>query len=158
MRALPILILVGCGAGGGGGGADAPIDCSSVTADVDGSPVDTFVVGLEKMGTAGAVDFKLMSASPAPPSRGDNTWILQINSMTSGVVGSPLTGASISVTPYMLAHGHGTPKTVAITAMSTPGQYQLAPVNTWMPGVWMTTIQVAAPANDKAVYRFCIPN
>src|SRR5438445_9196586 len=113
MRALPIVVLAACGSPATT--PDAPIDCSTVTSDVYVSPVDTLVVGLEKMGNGGAIDFKLMSADPAPPARGDNTWILQINSMSAGVVGAPLTGAAMSVVPFMLAHGHGTPKTVAIT-------------------------------------------
>jgi hypothetical protein len=132
---------------------DGMVDCSKVT------NVDTFVVGLEHMGSQGLLDFKLMSADPAPPARDDNTWVVQINSMASGVVGNPLTGATLVVTPYMPAHGHPAGKEVLITAMPTAGQYQLAPVNLWMPGVWETTIQASqASTTDSTVYRFCIPN
>ena len=42
----------------------------------------------------GLLDFQLMSADPAPPARGNNTWVVQIISMSSGVVGDPLDGAS----------------------------------------------------------------
>jgi hypothetical protein len=129
------------------------VDCSKVT------NVDTFVVGLEHMGNAGLLDFKLMSADPAPPARDDNTWVVQINSMASGVVGNPLSGATLVVTPYMPAHGHPAGKEVLITPMPAAGQYQLAPVNLWMPGVWETTIQATqASTMDSTVYRFCIPN
>jgi hypothetical protein len=129
------------------------VDCTKVT------NVDTFVVGLEHHGEVGLLDFQLMSADPAPPARDDNTWVVQINAMASGVVGAPITGASLVVTPYMPAHGHPAGKEVLITPMATAGQYQLAPVNLWMPGVWETTIEATQGTTmDSTVYRFCIPN
>ena len=128
------------------------VDCTKVTG------TDTFVVGLEKMGVGGQLDFKLMSADPAPPARGNNTWIVQVNAMSGGTVGQPLTGASMIVSPYMPAHGHGPGVDPEITAMSTPGQYKIDPVNLWMPGVWETTITASGTGgSDNAMYRFCIP-
>ena len=104
MRAAFLLVaLGGCGVIGGsnsmsGDDTTTPVDCSTVMG------VDTFTVGLEKLGASGNYDFKLMSAMPSPPARGDNTWVLQVNAMTSGAVGAPVTGASLTVTPYMPAH------------------------------------------------------
>jgi hypothetical protein len=149
-----VSLVAACGTNGDdGSGSDAPIDCTMVT------NADTFVVGLEKAGTNGALDFKMMSATPAPPARGDNTWIFQINEMTSGVVGNPVSGATLQVTPFMPAHQHGSPIQVQITPLPDAGQYQLNPVNLWMPGVWETTIRATttAQASDTVVYRFCIP-
>jgi hypothetical protein len=136
---------------GDDGGDDAAIDCSTVTG------VDSFVVGLEKAGAGGTVDFKLMSIDPAPPIRGNNTWVVQVSTMASGVVGNPIDGATVSATPFMPAHQHGSPITPVITATGNPGEYSIAPVNMWMPGVWETTIAVSAPSTDRAVYKFCIP-
>lgn len=122
---------------------------------------DTFVVGLDKKGQNGMFDFVLESATPAPPARNNNTWVIQVNAMSGGVVGNPVSGlaADMAATPYMPDHGHGTPITVKITETSTPGQYQLDPVNMWMPGLWQTTIQAAQGGmTDKAVFSFCIPN
>jgi hypothetical protein len=134
------------------GDDDTPVDCSTVTAD-------TFVVGLEHPGTMGMLDFKLMSATPAPPARGDNTWVVEIDSMASGVVGAPMDGASITVTPYMPAHGHGTGVVANVTATGTTGQYSLAPVNMFMTGVWVTTIAASVgTVKDSAVYTFCMPD
>jgi hypothetical protein len=145
-----VLALAACGTDDTMG--DDTVDCSMVTG------VDTFTVGLEKMGTAGLVDFKLMSVDPAPPARGDNTWIVQINTMSSGVVGAPMEGATIKVTPFMPAHQHGTGVTTEITALADPGQYKLSPVNMWMQGVWEVTIRATAgTTSDSAVYKFCIP-
>jgi hypothetical protein len=130
------------------------VDCSMVQG------VDTFVVPLKKAGANGNVEFQMLSIDPAPqPARGDNTWVVQINEMASGVVGSPMDGATFEVTPFMPAHQHGTPVEVQITPAGQPGQYTLSPVNLWMPGVWETTISVTSGSTtDHAVYRFCIPN
>ena len=119
---------------------------------------DTFVVGLDKPGAGGTLDFQLMSADPAPPARDDNAWIVQVNSMSSGIVGAPIDGATLAVTPFMPAHQHGSPIRAQVTPVAgQPGQYAIAPVNLWMPGVWETTIQATTgDTTDKAVYRFCI--
>ena len=144
-----VLGLAACGTSEGGG--DDEVDCAAVTG------VDTFVVGLEKAGNAGVYDFKLMSATPAPPARGNNDWVLQVNAMNSGVVGAPVDGATIKVTPFMPAHQHGTGVPVTITPMTEPGQYQLAPVNLWMAGVWETTIRATVGAStDSVIYKFCV--
>lgn len=144
--------LAACGSSSGGADAYEMIDCSTITG------VDTFTVGLEHQGKAGLVDFKMMSAMPAPPARNDNTWIIELDAMASGVVGNPIDGAAMTATPFMPAHQHGTPKQVIITPTGTTGQYQLSPVNMWMPGVWETTIQVTTPQSDSAVFKFCIPS
>jgi len=145
---LAAVVLAGCS---GDDGTSDTVDCTKVSAD-------TFVVGLEKMGTSGAMDFKLMSATPAPPARGDNTWVVQINSMASGVVGAPVDGAMLQVTPFMPAHQHGSPIQVQISPGTTAGEYNLTPVNLWMPGVWETTIRAtSSTTTDSAVYKFCIP-
>lgn len=132
---------------------DDDVDCSTVTG------ADTFTVGLEKQGVAGLADFKLMSIDPAPAIRGDNTWVLQINSMASGVVGNPLVGATISTSPFMPAHQHGSPKTAVATPVGdgSSGQYTITPINLWMPGVWQTTFTVTSGSDtDRATYSFCI--
>ena len=148
----PVLVLaLGLAACSGDDGEDPEVDCATVT------NVDTFVVGLEKPGKDGVYDFKLMSVSPAPPARGNNTWIVQVNAMNAGVVGAPVDGATIKVTPFMPAHQHGTGVPVEIMPMTDPGQYQLSPVNLWMQGVWETTIRATSGAStDSAVYKFCV--
>lgn len=152
---LALAPLAACSGGGGETTADAPVDCTMETR------ADNFVVGLEKPGQAGALDFKLMSDDPAPPSRGDNTWTIQVSSMSAGVVGNPVAGlaSDMAATPFMPDHGHGTPVPVAISEdTANPGQYQLKPVNMWMPGYWETTIQVAGNTTDTVVFKVCIPN
>ena len=146
--------LAACG-GSNTSGADAEemVDCSTITG------TDTFAVPLKHMGVGGKLYFQMEDAEPAPPARDDNTWVVEIDSVASGVVGSPVDGASLTVTPFMPAHQHGTPVPVQIMPAGMPGRYTLSPVNLWMPGVWETTIAVTSGGtSDSAVYEFCIPN
>jgi hypothetical protein len=151
MKSFVVLGSLWLGACAGHDGDDEPVDCTKVTG------TDEFVVGLQKTGTGGLLDFKLMSADPAPPARNDNTWIVQVSLMESGVVGAPIDGATLAVNPFMPEHQHGSPIRVTVTAAGSPGQYTLSPVNLWMPGVWETTIRATSgTTTDSAIYRFCI--
>lgn len=118
---------------------------------------DTFAPDLEKVSDDGAIDFKLVSAEPSPPSRGDNTWVVQLNLMADGTAMEGIEG-EISATPFMPDHQHGSPIHVEVAPVDgTPGQYTLEPVNLWMPGVWQTTIAVSQTGGvSKAVYTFCL--
>jgi hypothetical protein len=140
------------------GGGDAPPDADEALACMTSGRGDTFTVGLEHPGVGGLLDFKLMSAAPAPPARYLNAWVLQINALSGGVVGAPATDASLIVTPYMPDHGHGNGAyTVQVQAMPDAGQYKLSQINMWMPGYWEITIDVqAAGVHDTVVYKFCI--
>jgi hypothetical protein len=151
---LPILMLsLAACSGGEMHGDDEPVNCATETRD------DVFVVGLAKMGTGGALEFKLMSANPAPPARDDNTWQLQLSSVTGGTVGAPVPGATLTVTPFMPDHQHGSGKAVVVEPMTEAGHYNLTPINLWMPGLWETTISASsASGSDSAVFRFCIPS
>lgn len=151
---LPILMLsLAACSGGEMPGDDEPVNCATETRD------DEFVVGLAKTGTTGALEFKLMSANPAPPARDDNTWVLQLSSVTGGTIGGPVAGASLQVTPFMPDHQHGSGKTVIVAPMAQAGHYELSPINLWMPGLWETTISASsASGSDTVVFRFCIPS
>jgi len=149
MRSALFCVLAACGTTPPAD--DTVVDCSTVT------NADTFVVGLEKKGAQGSLDFKLMSATPAPPLRGDNSWVLELDALSGSAMGAPVTGATMTVSPYMPSHGHYSPFDVQVTPMMVAGQYQLDPVNFSMPGVWETTIRVTGSTTDTAMYLFCIP-
>ena len=130
-------------------GDDEHYDCSMETR------ADTFVVGLEKVSPAGA-HFILMSANPAPPGRGDNDFVLHLEDSSL----APMTGASLTIRPYMPDHGHGTAVPVIITEhAATPGEYELDPVNFHMPGLWQVLMSSGTPVNEQntATFAFCIP-
>jgi len=154
MRALALSAITLVAACGGG---DAPSDADEGLACVASGRGETFVVGLEHVGRGGALDFKLMSALPAPPGFNDNTWVVQINAMSGGIVGAPATDASLVVTPFMPDHQHGTAIRAKVEAMPEPGQYKLTPINMWMPGLWEITITAqVGTVSDSVVYKFCI--
>lgn len=118
---------------------------------------DTYVAGLERRGKAGLLDVKLLSADPAPPGFHTNTWIIQVDSMASGAAGAPVTGATITVTPFMPDHQHGAAIKAKVEPLPDAGRYKLSPINLWMPGYWETTIDVqSGTVRDSVVYRFCI--
>jgi hypothetical protein len=149
----PVLIsglVLALGACADDGGSDGTTyNCMDETRD------DEFVVGLTKPGESSKLEFKLMSSDPAPPSRGDNTWVLQVSTMASPA--APVSGASMTAVPFMPDHTHGSGKTVTVTPMTEAGQYKLEPVNLWMPGLWEVRIQVTGTDADRVVFKFCLP-
>lgn len=142
-----LVLCVGCS---DGGHDDDVVDCAKETRK------DDFVVGLEKVGTSNKLDFKLLASDHFPQEPGDNEWTLLISTMVGGTVAGPLTGGTLSVSPFMPDHGHLAPKPVVVTPLADPGQYKLSEINTWMPGLWETTIQVTGADGDKVVFKTCI--
>lgn len=140
-------LATACGTDGSAGDDADVVNCAMENAD-------TFTAGLDKQGTL--FDVKLMVANPAPPNRGDNDWVIHINTLSGA---APVTGATLQVTPFMPKHQHGTPVDVEIVPGTAAGEYTLHRVNLWMPGVWETTIETTTNAGtDAVVYRFCIPS
>lgn len=127
---------------------DAGYDCTTETR------AEQFTAGMSKVGSQNEVTFKLISSTPAPPSRGDNTWEIDLVDGT----GTAITGAAMVVTPFMPDHNHGTSIKAQVTE-PTPGHYEIAPVNLWMPGFWQITVKATPTAGtaDAAVFSFCIP-
>lgn len=147
--ALGCLSILATACGTDDPGEEPPVDCADETRD------DDFVIGLEKPGAQGALTFKLMGATPAPPVRGDNTWVIQISATADG---APVSGAEVSASPFMPDHGHAAGKAVIVEPATEAGQYEIAPLNFWMPGLWETTVEVTSGATaDTVVFKFCVP-
>lgn len=53
--------------------------------------------------------------------------------------GEPVSGATLTVHPFMSAHGHGSSETPQITDHDD-GSYTAAPITLTMPGAWEVTI------------------
>lgn len=152
MRGISLLVAftlatAGCGGGGGDEGGSGGAAGSAGTAGCD-----TFSAGMAKTTPAGTV-VTLESATPAPPEKGYNTWMIGI----ADGAGAPVDGASLTVTPFMPEHGHGSPVTPSITPQGA-GKYEIDKVNFMMPGVWETTIEVAPPGGkpESVMFGFCI--
>ena len=114
---------------------------------------EPYAAGLVKVGAAGVFTVELASSLPAPPAKGDNRWTLKVRDDH----GSPVEGATVSVVPYMPAHGHGAATDPVVTPSGAPGEYLADPVNLSMPGVWEITVTVAGDGGtDTAGFVFCV--
>lgn len=137
-----LAIAAGCG--------DDMHDHDHAASCADEPRAETYVAGLEKLGTAVKVQ---LTSTPAPPAKGDNTWTIMVTDLGDG----PLDGLAIDSTPFMPDHGHGTPLQETVTAGSVAGEYVLAPINLWMPGYWEVAIDLAGTGiDDEVVYKVCI--
>lgn len=159
---LAVLALAACHSGNG----ETYLDASEGAADCAlHDDVQSYVVGLQAVGEKGVINANLMDATPAPPARNNNTWIVKLVATGSAGSGSGsalpagtlISDANISATPYMPDHGHGTPIEV-IPTYEGGGEYQLTPVNLWMPGYWVITMVIDSPTagTDIMAYKFCI--
>lgn len=127
--------------------ADEPqaLDCSVDTRD------DVYMLGLSHRGAWAEVAF--VDAQPAPPERGDNTWVVRI--MDDDVARDDL---EIAVEPYMPDHTHGSTVRCEVEPGAEPGTYVLSPLNLFMPGLWEITLVIRADdlGEDEVQFRFCV--
>jgi hypothetical protein len=146
-----LTVAAACGSG------NVPPDADEALACMTSGRGEAYVINLEHAGKSGLLDFKLVAAAPAPPARFLNTWTIQINTMSSGVVGAPATGASMVVTPFMPDHQHGAGAYIVHVKELADGKYELSEINFSMPGYWEITIDAqAAAVHDTVIYKFCI--
>lgn len=114
---------------------------------------DRFEAGMTKQAAPEQLTIELVTAEPAPPAvRADNSWLLRVTDADGDVV----TGAELVVTPYMPKHQHGSAE-VVVSELGD-GEYELAPIELIMPGVWEIPVSVT-PSDGRAsetTFRFCI--
>lgn len=104
--------------------------------------------------THGELSLSVVETLPAQPAVGDNVWSLRLDDAAH----QPVTGlaASMTVTPFMPEHGHGTPVSVGVRE-TEPGEYELAPVNTFMPGLWQIRLEFThADAPERFEFNVCV--
>jgi hypothetical protein len=139
-----LLGLASCGQAAEPEAASAP-ECSG--------QFDRFEAGLTKQAAPQQLSIELAAAEPAPPAvRSDNAWRLRVTDAD----GAAVTGAELFATPYMPEHQHGSAE-VIVTELGG-GEYQLAPIELIMPGVWdiPVTVTPAGGETSEASFRFCI--
>lgn len=130
---------------GGHGETHGDEGCAAETRD------DEFAIGLSKSGSLVTASF--VSADPAPPIKGDNTWVLAF----SDDGGAPIDDLEIVVTPTMPDHGHGTPVEAIVTPTTNPGEYSISPVNLFMAGYWEVALDVTSGEDqDSITFSFCV--
>jgi hypothetical protein len=115
---------------------------------------DEYLAGMSKDGVNQLFQFRLVESTPAPPEKGDNTWIVDVLDFQDS---TPVDSADITVMPFMPDHGHGSPIAAEIAPTGDPGQFQVDRVNLWMPGLWEVTIAADdGTEQDETIFSFCI--
>lgn len=146
------LMLVGCGGnetGGGDGSSGAAATDETCTDEERAVP---YTAGMSMVGDQG-VTVALLDADPAPPQYGDNTWTLEVKNAT----GEPMIGATVTLDPTMVKHGHGSPVANVVTD-NGDGTYVASPLNFNMLGFWVTDLSIEAEGQptDRVSFGFCI--
>jgi hypothetical protein len=92
--------------------------------------------------------------SPDPPAVGLAASELTVTDTT----GAPVTGLTLTVVPWMPAHGHGSSTKPGVSE-TAPGVYVATPISFYMPGQWelRTTISGTGAADDMVTPSFAIP-
>ncbi|NVB40415.1 FixH family protein [Pseudenhygromyxa sp. WMMC2535] len=114
---------------------------------------DHFAVGLSRSGELVRATF--VSAAPAPPAMGDNTWVLNFTD-ADGLV---LDELGITVTPTMPDHGHGSSVAPVVSATGNPGEYSVASLDLYMEGYWEVAFALELAeggAQDSLSFGFCV--
>jgi hypothetical protein len=137
-----------------------PTDSDLVTCQTNPMAL-TYSANLKVSGTL--FDYVLVSATPAPPARGFNTWTFKVVD-TSGAL-APNAVISSVPPPYMPEHGHGSPLAPTFTK-NADGTFEIDMLDFFMGGLWQITITVAPDATtncttdmtkcESAVYYFCV--
>lgn len=119
-----------------------------------GLETEDFSAGMSKDGDWGELVFTVVSADPAPPDKGDNTWNLEIT-QADGTARDDLT---VTVAPFMPEHGHGsTPPEFDVFAQGSSGAYTTATFDLFMGGVWDIVLQATATdVDDSSTFRLCV--
>ncbi len=155
---LALVVLAGCSAtpvdsSPDGAARDTGSEAAVASACSRDTRADAYVAGIEKKATTLTV--KIVSATPAPPAKEANAWTLEV---TDDVSKAAITGAQLTVTPFMPDHGHGSSHAPIVNEKGA-GKYEVNDVYLTMPGLWRTTISVARPnvaAAEEVVFNFCV--
>jgi hypothetical protein len=91
------------------------------------------------------------------PAKGVDVWTVEADAADTMM---PLDGLTITVSPYMPDHLHGTTP-VGVTAAGS-GTYTIEPLNLYMAGYWEITLTITDPASgsnvaDTAMLPICVP-
>jgi hypothetical protein len=137
---------------GSTGGTSGAVMTTSAACAADNRK-DIYTAGLSKPTATGGLSITLMEATPAPPQKQSNALVLQV----IDAAGKPVDGATLSVTPFMPDHGHGSSVKPTVMPMGG-GVYDVSNVYLPMPGLWRLTVTVQMPnvAAEDAAFQFCI--
>jgi hypothetical protein len=113
---------------------------------------DIYTAGLSK--PAGALSVKLVEARPGPPIKGTNAMTIEVLDAT----GQPVDGATVTVTPWMPDHAHGSAVKPVVSAAGG-GKYTVEKIYLAMAGLWQIKVGVQPPSGgalQEATFQFCL--
>ncbi len=110
---------------------------------------DEFALPLTKQSLDEGMSATLVEADPAPPARGNNTWVIEL----ADADGNPVEGLALKARPFMPQHRHGTSPTT-VSATNVPGEYEIDRINFIMGGVWEIRLYADALAADREVFFY----
>ena len=154
--AVATALVTACSSSSDDGGSSGTSGASGTSGTTSACATDTrkdiYTAGLAKQ-TSGALSVKLMEATPAPPAKQSNA----LTFVVADAAGKGVDGATLSVTPFMPDHGHGSSVKPTVTPMGG-GTYDVANVYLPMPGLWRLTVTVQMPnvAAQDVAFSFCI--
>jgi hypothetical protein len=90
-----------------------------------------------------------------PPHVGQHRVVLALSESADGEDSAPLEGAIVMLTPWMPAHGHGTPDVEAHEEQ--PGVYVTEEVWFNMPGIWDLHVHVDAEERGELIATVEVP-
>jgi len=95
-----------------------------------------------------------IQTSPQPPRKGtvDVTYAIT----AADGQGAPADGLTLSVVPWMPAHGHGGSELPVVTALGG-GNYLATPVYLYMSGHWELRTEIDGDVTDNAAPAFDVP-
>ena len=142
--------LVACGSKS----TDSSIEYGAATAAGCGNAALTIAPGLVVACDTGDCALQVIDTSPAPPDRGDNTWVVQV----VGDAGAPVAVAGVTGAPFMPAHNHGTSPPDYPGVSADQVNWTVGPFDLFMPGLWELrfTIDRDEDTQHQVVVPFCV--
>ncbi len=115
--------------------------------------VDSYSANLQKLGSAGQIQFVLATAQPAPPVKGNNTWTLKL----LDAAGAPIQNATFTtIKTWMPMMRHGS-SIAPRQAANADGTYSISSLYLIMDGIWQVTFTAQSGSmKDTAMYTFCV--
>jgi hypothetical protein len=132
------------------GGSSSPADAGDVNCSND-SRVSTYMANMTVNSKNAGIKVSLVS-SPAPPAKGNNVWTLHVTNAS----GTAMSGLSLGYGTIMPDHGHGSPISSPKITDKGGGDYDVNPVDLFMPGVWHVWFYNSSTPADTADFFFCV--
>lgn len=113
---------------------------------------DIYTAGLSK--PAGTLSVQLVESKPGPPIKGTNAMTIEVLDPAK----QPVDGATITVTPWMPDHAHGSAVKPVVTGLGG-GKYSIEKIYLSMAGLWQIKVGVQPSGGgplQEAVFQFCL--